>query len=89
MQKFTINGDYLLQFGGEDSENGKLKHPVGLVIHNHQVYVAEYANKCVSVFQTDSQFCYTIRSELVTAPHDVTVTDNNQLLVLCNYHHCV
>ena len=89
VQKFTTTGEYLLQFGGEGSGNGKLNHPIGVTVHDHLVYVAEYANKRVSVFQSSGKFCYTIRSEFVTAPHDVTVTGNNYLLVLCNYHHCV
>ena len=89
VQKFTTTGEYLLQFGGEGSGNGKLNRPIGVTVHDHLVYVAEYANKRVSVFQTSGKFCYIIRSELVTAPHDVTVTGNNYLLVLCNYHHCV
>ena len=89
VEKFTIDGKYLLQFGGAGSENGKLKHPIGLAVHNHKVYVADYSNKCISVFQTDGKFHHTIESGQLGRPHDVTVNGNNQLLVADYAHHCI
>ena len=89
VQKFTIDGKYLLQFGGEGSENGKLKYPRGLAVHNHKVYVTDYSNKLISVFQTDGKFHHTIGSGQLGDPYDVTVNGNNQLLVADLDHHCI
>ena len=89
VQKFTIDGKYLFQFGGEGSENGKLKSPRGLAVHNHKVYVADFYNKRISVFQTDGKFHHTIGSGQLGDPYDVTVNGNNQLLVADYAHHCI
>ena len=89
VQKFTIDGKYLLQFGGAGSENGKLMNPCGLAVHNHKVYVADYSNKRISVFQTDGKFHHTIGLRQLGNPHDVTVNGNNQLLVADWDHHCI
>ena len=89
VQKFTIDGKYLLLFGGAGSENGKLKYPRGLAVHNHKVYVADYSNNRISVFQTDGKFHHTIGSGQLGDPYDVTVNGNNQLLVADYDHHCI
>ena len=89
VQKFTIDGKYLLQFGGKGSENEKLKSPRGLAVHNHKVYVADYDNHRISVFQTDGKFHHTIGSGQLGDPYDVTVNGNNQLLVADYAHHCI
>ena len=89
VQKFTIDGKYLLQFGGKGSENGKLNEPGGLAVHNHKVYVADCDNKHISVFQTDGKFHHTIGSGQLGGPYDVTVNGNNQLLVADHAHHCI
>ena len=87
VQKFTIDGKYLLHFRGEGSE--KLSHPSGLVVHNHKVYVVDCGKGQISVFQSDGKFLHTfgwskslhVHTSLLGAPYDVTVNDNNQLLV--------
>ena len=92
VQKFTIDGKYLLQFGSELSEgssDGQLKHPRGLALHDHKVYVADSGNKRISVFQTDGKFHHTIESGELGSPHDVTVNGSNQLLVADCGHHCI
>ena len=79
----------MFQFGGAGSENGKLKYPRGLAVHNHKVYVADCNNKRISVFQTDGKFHHTIGSGQLADPNDVTVNGNNQLLVADYVHHCI
>ena len=39
VQKFDVNGNYLLQFGGCGSGDGQLG---GITTHNGRVYVAEH-----------------------------------------------
>ena len=89
VQKFAINGKYLLQFGGKGSSGGQLKYPSGLASHDHKVYVADCNNKRISVFQTNGKFHRTIGSGQLGCPLDVTVDGNNQLLVADYDHHCI
>ncbi|XP_065888539.1 E3 ubiquitin-protein ligase TRIM71-like [Dysidea avara] len=87
VQKFSINGNYLLQFGNDG--DGKLSGPYGITIHNNKVYVADYDNKRIAVFQTNGQFCTSFGSEHLSSPCDVAVNTNNQLLVVDYSNHCV
>jgi len=95
IQKFTINGDYLLQFV---SDNDQTKYYFGLIVHKGKVYTTN-AVHYISVFLTDGTFYQTIRREQVGLvydstydqrirglAHDVTVTNNDELLVV-DYKH--
>ena len=67
IQKFTIDGDYLLQIG-------KTIYPIGLTVHNGKVYVADSGNRRISVFLTDGTFHQTIGRGWLGLPYDVVVT---------------
>ena len=84
IQKFDLQGNYLLRLGEENLRNAR-----GITIHNNRIYVADKASKCVSVFNTDGQFCHTIKSEKhMRTPCGVTVGVNNQLYVAdCDNHY--
>ena len=85
VQKFTINCEYLLQFGRRGPGNGQLYNPHGMTVHNNRLYIAEYNNRRISVFQLNGQFCSIIRSGQLKYPYDVTVSANGYLLV-ANYN---
>ena len=88
VQKCTVDGKYLIQFGGEGSVDGKLKDPRGLAIHDHRVYVTDCGNKRISVFQTNGKFHCTIGLGNLGTPCDVAITKHNQLLV-ADKNHCI
>ena len=89
VQKFDINGRYLLQFGHR-SNNGQLNHPIGVIVHNDKVFVADSGNRRVSVFHLDGQFIHTIGSGQLKHPYDVTVTTTDQLLVVADWsYNCI
>ena len=67
----------------------KLQNPRGLAVHNHKVYVIDCGKQCILVFETDGKFLHTIGSGQLGRPSDVTVNDNNQLLVVDYAHHCI
>ena len=81
VQKFDINGIYLFQFATEGSANGQLKSPIGITVQNDELYVAEFNNHRISVFQLDGQFSHIIGSGHLRYPHFVAVSTNDQLLV--------
>ena len=89
VQKFNITGTYLFQFGSQGSGNGQLMHPLGITVHDGKVYVGEYNNNRISVFQLDGQFSHIIGSGHLRNPHYIAVSSNDQLLVANAGHHCI
>ena len=91
VQKFNINGGYLLQFGHQlqGSGNGQLSYPTGITVHNERLYIVEYSNSRISVFQLDGQFCHIIGSGQLGNPYDVTVNSNGHLLVANYGNNCI
>jgi len=89
VQKFNINGVYLLQFSYKGLGDGQLNSPYGITVHNDRLYIAERGNRCISVFQLNGQFCCTIGSGQLNKPWDVTVSANGQLLVAEYGNNCI
>ena len=89
VQKFNINGAYLFQFGTQGSGNGQLQNPLGIIVHNGKLYVAEWGNHCISVFQLDGQFSHIVGSGHLSNPYYIAVSTNDQLLVTNKGHHCI
>jgi len=89
VQKFCVNGNYLLQFGGYGSGDGQLKSPYGITTRDGKVYVADRDNHRISVFNYNGQFYISFGSDQLDQPWDVVINFNNQLFVADNSHHCV
>ena len=89
VQKFNINGEYLLQIGHYGSGNGQLYSPAGITVHNDRLYVAEYSNCHISVFQLNGQFCSIIGSGQLINSYNVTVSGNGHLLVADSGSNCI
>jgi len=89
VQKFNVNGYFLLQFGSYGAGAGQLNHPFGIATHNGRVYVADKDNHRISVFQCDGQFCFSFGSDHLGDPWDVAINADNQLLVADGTHHCI
>ena len=88
VQKFN-NGVYLFQFGTLGSANGQLGNPIGIIVHNGKVYVTEFGNDRISVFQLDGQFSHIIGSGHLSNPHYIAVSANDQLLVANWEDYCI
>ena len=84
IQKFDLEGKFLCQFGEE-----KLRNARGITVYDDKVYVTDKANRCVAVFGIDGQYCYTIKSQHLRTPCDVTVGVNNQLYVSDSDNRCI
>ena len=89
IQKFDTHSNYLLQFGSEGASDGQLNSPHGVTVHNDKVYIADFSNKRISVFQTNGKFCISFGSDQLGGPHDVTVIANNHLLVADYSNSCI
>jgi len=89
VQKFDINGRYLLEFGKHGSGDGELSNPIGITVHNEKVLVADNENGRISVFHCDGHFSHTFGSDHLRHPWDVVVTNNNQILVADRGLYCI
>jgi len=57
IQKLTITGEPLMKFGSPGSGNGQLQYPWGICLASDgKLYVADYNNKRVQVFNPDGTF---------------------------------
>ena len=86
VQKFEINGNFILQFGTKGSSSGQLTSPLGITVYNDKVYVVECNGQHVSVFQLNGRFSHIIGSGHFNYPHYIAINANDQLLVADYYH---
>jgi len=76
-------------FGTKGSKDGKLNKPRGIVAHKDKVYVADYDNDRVSVFQTDGQLHNIIGRGILGKPYDVAVDAISRLFVTDCSNDCI
>lgn len=81
VRKFDINGNFILQFTGNESGDGCLKTPVDVTVHEEKVYVADSTENCIVKFYCNGQFCQVIGKGHLNNPNGVAVNCTNHLLV--------
>ena len=83
--KLTTKGDYVTRFGSKGSAPGELSCPSSLTINNNIVYVTEYNNNRVSIFNTTGTFlhCFSKTGEL-HRPQGITM-DKLDNLYVCDF----
>ena len=78
-----------MQFDIKGASDGQLNYPLGITVHNNKVYIADYGNKHVSVFQTNGKFCISFGSDQFSLPADVAVSVDNHLLIADCGNSCI
>ena len=64
IQKLTVTGEFLMKFGTKGSGDGQLCHAWGMCLSsNGNVYVTEYTNSRVQVFNPDGTFSCIIKGQ--------------------------
>ena len=58
IKKFTSSRQYIAKFGSKGSNPGQLKDPTSITIDNNLVYVSEYGNNRISIFDTNGCFIH-------------------------------
>ena len=62
LQKFTSSGELIKCVGQRGSKEGEFRDPLGLALHNNEVYVCDRNNHRIQVFDLDLNFIRTIGS---------------------------
>ncbi len=85
-QKFSINGDFICEFG-----SGQLKNAWGCAVDkNGVVYIAEEGNHRVQSFSPEgSELKVLCNAPLICSPRDVTIDKTGRIHVACLGSKCV
>ena len=81
VQKFTLTGEYLGQFGSPGSNDGQFNGPYGICTDGRgRVLVADYGNNRVQIFNGDGTFVSSISA---SNPYDVAIDNTGNI-----HEHC-
>ena len=84
VQKISISGKFISKFGYNGSGEGQLSSPRGICLDSDgRVFVSEFSNNHVSVFEADGTFAYNITGNL-SNPWGLTFDPSGNLHV-ANY----
>jgi len=56
IQKFSLDGEFITEWGEKGSYDGQLFFPNGIAVNNGTVYVADTGNQRIQIFSTDGEF---------------------------------
>ncbi|MEZ6035177.1 MAG: hypothetical protein R3C17_18955 [Planctomycetaceae bacterium] len=88
IQKFTLNGEYITEFGQHGSKEGEFQRPSGVAWQDGLVYVVDAFNDRIQVFEDGGKFVRIIRlpekSSPLEYPYDIRLDRNNQIYVIEN-----
>jgi DNA-binding beta-propeller fold protein YncE len=87
---YTHQGEYRFSFGEPGDGPGELQRPMHMSVGPEEnLYVAEYLNDRISVFEPDGTFVRHIVSEKFDAPAGVDVAEDGTVYVADFYNHVV
>lgn len=80
IQVFDKDGKFLFHFGGtdklDDDHENTLNYPVSISLdHNQNVYIVDFLNQRIVIYNKDGQYVDQINSEKIVDPTVVTVED--------------
>lgn len=88
IQKFTVDGEYLLQFGRHGTGPGEFQRPSAIVWNAGTVYAADAFNNRIQVFTDDGKFLRVIQLPDTSAPlefpYDLNVSADGRLFIIEN-----
>ncbi len=88
IQKFTVDGEYVTEFGQHGSKDGEFQRPSGVAWQDGLVYVVDAFNDRIQVFEDGGKFVRVIRlpekSAPLEYPYDIRLDKKNQIYVIEN-----
>jgi DNA-binding beta-propeller fold protein YncE len=86
VQKFDVEGNLILQFGGFGSEDGEFQRPSGIVWLNKKVYIADAINNRIQVFSDSGEFLEILGAPdslpALHYPYDLAKTPDGNLMTV-------
>eukprot|EP01102_Stenamoeba_stenopodia_P012198 TRINITY_DN381_c0_g2_i4.p1 TRINITY_DN381_c0_g2~~TRINITY_DN381_c0_g2_i4.p1 ORF type:complete len:782 (-),score=151.34 TRINITY_DN381_c0_g2_i4:1447-3447(-) len=93
VRMYNHEGKAIHTFGSKGTAPGQFTHPSGIVIDkNKQIYVADYSNHSVQIFQPDGTFIRQLGMGQATQPNGpigVAINSLGQVIFSDLYNHCV
>lgn len=88
IQKFTLDGTYVTQFGSHGTEEGQFQRPSAIVWREGSVYAVDAFNDRIQVFSDDGEFLRVIKlsdkSAPMEFPYDLKVMPDGRMFVIEN-----
>ena len=86
VQKFTVEGEFVLQFGSFSAAPGDFSRPGGLAWHEGKIYVADADNHRVQVFHDDGRFIKVLTNGdeplILDFPYDLCIGPDGLIYVI-------
>ena len=75
LQKFDLDGNFLMLWGEKGNGNGQFYYPAGLAVSsdNNYVYVADTSNNRIQKFNVNGNFIKIIGSNMLVNPNSISV----------------
>jgi len=88
IQKFTENGEFVLQFGQHGTADGEFQRPSGLALRDGEIYVVDAFNNRIQIFSETGKFLRVLKlpdnSDPLAYPYDIRVTPENLVYIIEN-----
>ena len=88
IQKFDLEGRYLLEFGRHGTGDGEFQRPSGLALRDGEVFVVDAFNDRIQVFGQDGGFRRIVKlpdkSDPLAYPYDLRVMADGRIYVIEN-----
>tara|TARA_R110002111_G_scaffold153375_1_gene220181 strand:- start:145063 stop:146925 length:1863 start_codon:yes stop_codon:yes gene_type:complete len=89
VQKFSEQGEYLLEFGKVGTAPGEFQRPAGMLWHNGKIYVSDAINNRIQVFSDDGTFLEILGTKSggipLYYPYDIAIDRANEELYIVEY----
>jgi len=89
VQKFSEEGEYLLEFGKVGTAPGEFQRPAGMLWHKGKIYVSDAINNRIQVFSDDGTFIEILGTKTggipLYYPYDIAIDRVNEELYIVEY----